>query len=507
MISRTRLHFAALIPLGIALACDRSAPVTDPSVVRADRAAARPGRFDHVLLISVDGLHESDLSRFVASHPASPLAQLSRQGTTFTHASSAKPSDSYPGLLAILTGGSPRSTGVYYDDSYDRQLSPPGSNCSTKGTEVVYDESIDLNSAALDAGGGIDPAALPLDGSHGCTPVYPHQFLRVNTVFEVLKAAGLRTAWSDKHPSYEIVSGPSGKGVDDLFTPEIASDAPGGGDWTTNVTDAETYDAVKVGAIVNEIDGEDHAGLHHVGVPALFGMNFQAVSVGQKTAGYIDAAGTPSAGLEDALRFVDASLGRFVGELKRQGLFARTLIIITAKHGQSPIDPGLRRIVNGSLIPQLVNAVQAGLVAQSTEDDIALLWLTDQSKTGAAASALAAAQSQAGIASLLSGPDLAAMFDDPTTDSRTPDLFALVQHGVIYAKPTATKLAEHGGFSHDDTNVPILISAPGLSGGDDATVVQTAQIAPTILAVLGLDPQALQAVQLEGTTALPLLTQ
>src|SRR5499427_7903162 len=356
-----------MIALSVLAICFASVPVFFILPIKAS-AWGNPTQIRHVLLLSIDGLHAQDLARYTALNPNSALAQLTHLGTTYTNASTSKPSDSFPGLLSMVTGGSPRSTGVFYDDSYDRNLSPPGSNCSTKGTEVVYDESIDINSAALDAGGGIDPATLPRDGSKGCTPVYPHQFLRVNTVFEVARAAGLRTAWSDKHPAYDILNGPSGKGVDELFTPEIASDAPGGGDWTTNVADAKTYDSFKVQAIINEIDGKDPLGVHQVGVPAIFGMNFQAVSVGQKTVGYLDAAGTPSAGLEDALQFVDASLGRFVGELKRQGLFARTLIIITAKHGQSPIDPGLRRIVNGSLIPQLVNAVQAGLVAQSTED-------------------------------------------------------------------------------------------------------------------------------------------
>ena len=76
-------------------------------------------------------------------------------------------------------------------------------------------------------------------------------------------------------------------------------------------------------------------------------MNFQALSVGQKliepsnstTGGYLDAAGTPSAALLDEFKFVDASIGAFVSELKKQGLYDSTLIVITAKHGQSPIDP------------------------------------------------------------------------------------------------------------------------------------------------------------------------
>jgi type I phosphodiesterase/nucleotide pyrophosphatase len=512
MVFRGMWRRVGLLGLGAALGCDRPTPLTGPPPARplASQAAQRgaaANRIGRVLLLSVDGLHTLDLTRYVAGHPSSTLAQLSRQGTTFVNASAAKPSDSYPGLLAIVTGGSPRSTGVFYDDSYDRALSPPGSGCTSMGTEVVYDESIDLNSSALDGGGGIDPAALPLDPRRGCTPVYPHQYLRVNTVFEVIKAAGRRTAWSDKHPSYELVNGPSGRGVDDLFTPEIASDAPGGGDWTTNVADAKTYDGLKVQAIVNEIDGKDHTGAVTVGVPAIFGMNFQAVSVGEKTAGYVDAGGAPSTGLLDALRFVDASLDRMVSELKRQGLFESTLIVVTAKHGQAPIDPAARRIVNSKLIPGIVNGLAAGLLAQATQDDIALLWLTDQTKTGTVAAALDANRAPAGIATILSGSSLTAFFNDPRTDSRTPDLIALVQPGVIYTKPTATKLAEHGGFGHEDTNVPILVSAPGLHGGEVTTPVETTQIAPTILAVLGLDPAALDAVRLEGTPLLPLFTK
>ncbi len=166
---------------------------------------------DHVLLLSIDGLHAQDVARYVRLNPNSALAQLTNMGLTYTNASTSRPSDSFPGLLSMVTGGSPRSTGVFYDDSYDRNLSAPGSNCAIKGTEVVYDESIDINPTAIDGGGGIDPTKLPLDGDNGCKPVYPHTFLRVNTIFEVAREAGLYTAWSDKHPAYDIVKAPQAK--------------------------------------------------------------------------------------------------------------------------------------------------------------------------------------------------------------------------------------------------------------------------------------------------------
>src|SRR5215469_16050530 len=270
----------------------------------------KPLHIRHVLLLSVDGLHAQDLARYVRLNPNSAFAQLTDMGITYTNASASKPSDSFPGLLSMVTGGSPRSTGVFYDDSYDRTLSAPGSNCATKGTEVVYDESIDFNSNALDGGGGINPAALPRDGSKGCTPVYPHSFLRVNTIFEVARNAGLYTAWSDKHPSYDIVNGPSGTGVDDLYTPEIAS-------IPVTVPATEPYDDLKVQAILNEIAGKDHTGTKTEPVPAIFGMNFQAVSVAQKDAngGYLDANGTPSSLLQGALDHTNESVGKMLDAL------------------------------------------------------------------------------------------------------------------------------------------------------------------------------------------------
>jgi hypothetical protein len=455
-------------------------------------------------LISIDGLHAVDLQRFVAGHPASTLARLSRMGTTYSDASASKPSDSYPGLLAIVTGGSPRSTGVFYDDSYDRRLSAPGSNCSVRGTEVVYDESIDLDNTLLNGGGGIDPTTLPLDGDAGCKPVYPHTFLRVNTIFEVIKAAGMRTAWTDKHLSYELVNGPSGHGVDDLFTPEIAAPLPDGVTPETDAPHAATYDDIKVTATLNQIAGKDHTGTKTVGVPAIFGMNFQAVSVGEKTAGYVDAAGTPSAALETALMHTDQSLGKMVDALEQGGLLAHTLIIVSAKHGQSPINRALSHIVDKHIIPNIIEGLQSGLGAQVTEDDVALIWLADQSKAGAVSNALRAHASTDFVNTVLAGDAIRDRFQDPLHDSRTPDVIALPDHGVVYTGLSATKIAEHGGFNEDDTHVGLLVAGPGFHGGQviDAPV-QTRQIAPTILDALSLDPSALQAVQMENTRVLP----
>jgi hypothetical protein len=454
-----------------------------------------------VLLLSVDGLHGLDLANFVRSHPNSALAQLSSSGVTYTQAFTAKPSNSFPGLLSLVTGGSPISTGVWYEGAYARTLSPPGSNCKTVGTEVIWSNALDKNKKLIDAGGGIDPAKLPLDPSKGCTAVYPHSFLRVNTIFEATRSAGMRTAWIDKHPSYEMVSGPSGKGVDDLYTPEIGSSA-------RDVKGQETYDDVKVDAVLNEIAGLDHAGKNSVGVPALFGMAFQAFRYAQviPTGGYTDASATPSAPLLDTIEHIDQSIGKMVSALKTHSLLDSTLIIISAKHGQAPMDPSKHRNIDDTIIPNLVNQVQSGLVALSYADgNITSIWLTDQTQTGKVAEKLnqPANQSAAGIQKVLWGESLKLVTNDPIQDNRMPDIVVIPNVGDIYAPAGDAGIAAHGGFSDDDTHVALLVSNPGLKPRPVKTPVQTSQVAPTILRVLGIAPETLQAVSKEGTQILP----
>ncbi len=462
--------------------------------------APPPSKISHVLILGIDGLHAFDLENYVQSHPTSALAQLKRNGITYLNASTSKPSDSFPGILAIVTGGSPFSTGVYYETGYDRQLSPAGSQCAIKGTELALDESIDVNPDAID-GGGLDPKKLPLDSSRGCAPVYPHDLLRVNTIFEVIHSAGLRTAWADKQPSYEIVTGPSGHGVDDLFVPELHANRS-----SKSLEKIEAFDDLRLQAILNEIAGKDHAGEHSAPVPAVFGMTFQAITVGQKLRagmGYLDAMGTPSAALASALDYTDKSLARILEALRAQNLISSTVVILTAKHGQTPVDPTRVRIVDQKLIPGILNSLGNDLIAECSGDDVLLLWLRDPSRTPEAVAVLSAHHSDAHISRIYSGASLRLLFPDPKLDSRAPDIVVEPELGVIYTNPSSSAIAEHGSFQDLDTHVPLLVSNPAFAAREIHTAVQTTQIAPTVLRLLNLDPRKLQAVQLEDTQLLP----
>ena len=530
----------------------------------------------HVLLISVDGMHQVDLANWIKNNPDSALAQLSGTSVVYTDARATTPSDSFPGLLALITGGTPKSTGVYYDDSYDRTLYAPGSSCiGSPGTEVVYDEFVDYDTTRLFSG-GMNPAYLPLkkNADNTCTPVYPHNFVQVNTVFEVIKAAGGLTAWSDKHPTYDLVNGPSGTGVADLFTPEINSSIANGGsvngvnlaaaqaqcdgatnslklskvtDYTTCIPTIMAYDDVKVQAIINQIDGKKSDGSPASGVPTIFGMNFQAISVGQKlpVGGYVDASGTPSVQLNKVLAHTDASLGRMVAELKAKGLLDSTLIILSAKHGQSPIDKSTLAMEaggSGNATVQdplgFINLQDAGVdqtlstfinpnsgAAYATAghlmtDSVGIVWLQNQA-TANVAGVLGQLQTNAAILfanvlptgtvfndNITSGTALASLFGDPTGSdpiaaARAPNIFIQPNAGVIYSG-SSKKIAEHGGGTVADTQVALMLSSTAFKGLTTVPgQVKTTQVAPTILKVLGLDPSQLQAVQKEGTALLP----
>ena len=538
------------------------------------------GPIKHVLLVSVDGMHAVDfencakgISTVNNGEPYCPaLAALGKTGVNYVAASTSKPSDSFPGLIAIVTGGSPALTGIYYDVAYARNLDAPtiktgnglGAGPCTPGaaptgTTSEYEEGIDLDQTKVNGGapgaalidGGIasiDPKKLIRDPAKGCAPVYPWQFVRTNTIFSVIHQAGGYAAWSDKHPAYSAVAAGIGPAaLDDFYGPEINSTVVGlpgvktptgiscssvpdpGSDtsaWTNSFQNIQCYDQLKVNAILNEIEGKDHLGNKTTRVPTVFGMNFQAVSVGQKlieksngvTGGYLDAAGTPSAALLGEFKFVDDSIASWVAELKSKGLYDSTLIVITAKHGQSPIDPSryVGQEINGTSPVTLLS--NAGYIPNSestnnptgigpTEDDVSLVWLKSSADTEASVKILEDNPSTStgiGLGQLFYGPSLSINYNDPTQDPRTPDIIVTPNVGVTYSSSKA-KQSEHGGFGHDDTNVVLLVSNASFQGKTVRTGVGTVQVAPTILKALGLDPWQLYAVRQEGTPVLPYL--
>jgi predicted AlkP superfamily pyrophosphatase or phosphodiesterase len=521
-------------------------------------AGAHAAEIERALLVSVDGLHALDVARFIKSHPNSAMAELARHGITYTNARTPANSDSFPGLLALVTGGSPLTHGLFYDVSYDRSyFDPTNTTCSGvgAGNTMVFDESIDLydtsNPGRFVSKNVIDPSKLPrrLNASNQCVAVYPHDAIKTNTIFEVVKARGGVTAWADKHPAYDLVNGPSGTGVDDLYTPEVTN--VGGLDNTVSVVCTAENDQLKVQGVLNQIHGKKHDGSPARGVPTVFGMNFQAVSVGQKlthetpdpsclvdaattaaattlsthTGGYLDGSGTPTDVLNYGLEQTDAALASMIDALKAEGLYESTLFVVTAKHGQSPINratlnkPGhFADLVAALPVPTdssaaaaqaaiaTANACGTGPCGFVQDDDIALIWLADQTQTPAVAAYLNQHVKNLFIDEVLAGSELKLRFNDPQHDNRTPDVIVQPNYGVVYTGSTK-KDAEHGGFSFADTNLGLIVSNPSIRGRVVKSPVATSQVAATILQALEIDPNELESVRVEGTKVLPGLSQ
>ena len=547
------------------------------SIAHAHDGDQNGHRIRHVLLISIDGMHALDfincskgIDEVNNGKPYCPgLAELATTGVNYLDTATSKPSDSFPGLMALVTGGSPRTVGAFYDVAYDRTFAPPqqatgnglaGGTCTPgvfPGTTTEYDEGIDIDQTKLNGGaptgdGGvasIDPTKLVRDPANNCAPVYPWNFVRTNTIFGVIHAAGGYTAWSDKHPAYSAVNGPgNGTNVDDYYSPDINSipvNLPGipgcnplpdqttvssSNAWTDSFQNVQCYDTLKVNAILNEINGKTHNGSHSAPTPAVFGMNFQVVSIGQKlieksiavTGGYQDAQGTPTPALLNEIEFADASVGKMVAALKSRGLLDSTLIVISAKHGQSPVDSShYTRITTSGLVTTSPATILQNCIpfsespanptgVGSTEDDVSLVWLSSACTTEAAVNMLETQSpvtaNIAGIGQIFFGAGITQLYNapglPPTGDPRTPDILVTPNIGTTYSGSTK-KLAEHGGFAHDDVNVILLLSNPSFEPKTVTTPVQTLQIAPTILKALGLDPNQLQAVQKEHTPVLP----
>jgi hypothetical protein len=426
----------------------------------------------HILLLTVDGLHASDLASWVLRHPHSALANLSAQGVTYTNARTPA-ANATGGLLALATGGTPISTGILAGVGYDHALSPPGSHCRTRGTGFVLERMM--------ATRGIDMTAMPLDRSRGCMPMRPHDLLRVNTIFEIVHEKVGPTAWAaNGAATTDLLSGPSGKGLDEAV--------------------ARTNDTARVEAVLHWIDGRDAGGLQPKPVPALFGMSFSGVLETQTgSASYTDLLGTPSAKLEQSIADVDSKIGRLVSELKRQKLDRTTWVFVTAAFGGARDKP--QRWIPLSRLADAADTVKPGVVAQTAGGSAAMVWLNDRSQTRAVAEAYSRSASRLGIRAVVCEERLSLTLNAPETDSRMPDILLEAQPGVVWSGPEA--MEGYGGTSDDATHVPLLVSGVQLTARKDPTLVPTTQIAPLLLRALGLEKFDLEALHREHTPALP----
>ena len=297
-------------------------------------------------------------------------------------------------------------------------------------------------------------------------------------------------------------------------------DPIGSSAWNASFENIQCYDAIKVYALLGEIARQDCTPGRPAVVPAIFGMNFPSVYVGQSvneagvaTGGYKNAAAVPGTELLGEIEYVDTAIGEIVSGLKANGIYSNTLVIVTAKHGESPIDP-TRYVADGSdtpatLLGNLIPFSESPLNTTgigATEDDVSVLWLKKGVPVQKAVDILEADATEIGLGEILYGGTLAPNYNvgglEPGQDSRTPDIIVTPNIGVTYSGSTAM-IGDHGGFAHDDTNVMLLVANPSFTAQTVSSETATVQVAPTMLKALGMNPELLDAVKTEGTAVLP----
>src|ERR1700739_492095 len=158
-----------------------------PAHADGDRGFGSSG-IKRVLLISIDGMHALDFINCAAgingvnggASYCPHLTKLSEKGLNFRETSTSKPSDSFPGLMALVSGGSPRTVGAFYDVAYDRSLDPPATTTGNgvagapglctpgtppTGTTTEFDEGIDIDQSQLNGGApaGMDGGIASID--------------------------------------------------------------------------------------------------------------------------------------------------------------------------------------------------------------------------------------------------------------------------------------------------------------------------------------------------------
>ena len=394
------------------------------------------GEPKHALIIFIDGFRADLLDPELAPH----IAALGRAGTRFANAEAGFPSDSMPGILGPLTGATPRDTGVPYDEYYDRH----------------YKLAIEITETVT-----VPPG------------LKPHDLLRVPTLFEAAKAKGLRTAFISKHIGYEILQGPSGRGVDRLELPESAN-------WKGPFKE---YDAQNFETLTTMIakDGADVAGIY--AIAANYAMKDHGVASAETRAAVAD---------------IDAQVGRLVDAIAAAGRYDDTVFVVMGDHGDTDTPDAIASKGEGSVVGFL--AEQGIKAAKITADDVMLAWLADSSQAQKAVSLLDTPEARAryGIDRVLGPDELKSMRD--FADDQMPDFVLLVKPGTVYTKLPSKKKAEHGGAFDSDRRVAFVLEGPGIKSG---TLVESKvnifSMAPTLAKLLGLSlPSATSPVLTEA---------
>jgi hypothetical protein len=330
-----------------------------------------------------------------------------------------------------------------------------------------------------------------------CEHIFPHDYLRANTVFEVARGNGLNTVYMDKHLAYEYLNGPSGLGLTQGFFPEIGAVASNlEAQWAWEDLHWSGFCNVTAGHYVNGTGEIDFS---------LIGANFQALTWAQSNGGgYANGSSwsDPVFGtnITKTLQRYDQKIAEFINHLESVGKLDSTLLVLSSKQGQSPVnETSLKHVSSDGLLKS------TGVdVAFWTGDDAALIWLKNSYDADTAKKNLMANATALNIDYVLAGDEVWEFgFGNPRKDPRAPDVAVIAKDGTLFSTNSQTE--NHGAWLPDDLEVPLIFYNPAFSAMKISLPIQTKQIASTMLAALGLPLAQLDSWRVEGSPVIPYL--
>lgn len=357
-----------------------------------------------------------DLDTYVAAHPHSALAELSTRAVVYSNAHLAWNTEA-AGLLALLTGGTPLSTGVY----------TAGQTCTVQSP-------------------------------------------RVSSIFDLVHARGVRTAWAGSAAEIRLLEG----GTHDALT-----------DTARTQTAAETMQMLA-------------RWMASPNAPQIAGATFQEFAAAQVATKEYAPLGTMSAALETALDRFDKELTKLIGTLQSSALYDRTWIVLTAASTSGPPAQLSSGATDTSRLRLAIR--RAAPHACVWIDGLAHIWLQDDAEIQRLANALAAQRHSLGIGDILTPARLRLTLAPPELDERRPAVVLVPLTGIRWTSSAAGVRARS---EDQNANVMLVISGPQFRNRRDPTPVPTTQAAALLLRALGMEKLDLEALHREHSPALP----
>jgi predicted AlkP superfamily pyrophosphatase or phosphodiesterase len=429
-------------------------------VGRCETASAEAPKLDPdriVVLMSVDGL-----ANFYMDDPAAEMPTIRKLAAEGAKAASVRASDptvTWPNHTTLVTGVSPAKHGVVGNNYYDR----------AKGEKVtlIWDPVLDKD-----------------------------EIVKVPTVYDLAKAAGLKTAaihWpaSRNAKSLDWTCPDVGKAelVSKYMTPELLEECKAEGLHVVYGDEGKTISRTES---ISEDDmwTKIFNGILHKHRPNLALLHVLAVDHTE----HID--GPRSEGAYEAIKAADGQVRQVWEELQKDYPGKATLIVVS-DHGfsanKSRVVP-FEALEKAGLVEMRGKRVTGGAVQLVIQGGSALVYVADEANRDDVIKRVKKAfEGVEGVAKVVTPDEFAEYgIGDSRRDPHAPDMLLEAKLGYYFGDTAAGGKTEHKGSHGHDSHLPDLHATfvawgKGIKPGTKLGEIDNRSVAPTIAKLLGIE--------------------